>query len=315
MDMIKILGSLIASGALSKGSGGDVLGSLIGSALGGSQSQQTQGGGVLGDILGSVLGGGSSSSNSSAGGLGDLLGAVLGGNTSKPSSNAGGLGDILGSVLGGGSNSSSSAGGLGDILGSLIGGASSQSTSKRANSTASASDLEDLLGVGKGGGLGGSGGLGGLLGGALAKYGQQNNPNVASPSQHDNCDHLPIGTNQAQAVDHATLIIRAMINAAKSDGSIDKTEQNNIINKLGDVTQEEINFIKAEFAAPLDVKSFANSVPRGMEEQIYTISLMAIDLDKSAEAHYLASLVKELNISHKDANKLHANVGAQQIFA
>jgi uncharacterized membrane protein YebE (DUF533 family) len=295
MDLTKVLGSLIASGALSKGSGGNVLGSLIGAALGGSQNQKTQGGGALGDILGSVLGGGQSSGGS-GGGLGDLLGAVLGGG-SKPTSGAGG--------------------GLGDILGSLIGGATSgeqRQTQRRGNSSASASDLEDLLGVGKSGGLGGQGGLGGLLGGALAKYGQQNNPSVPSHT-HDNCDHLPIGMDNRQANDQATLIIRAMINAAKSDGSIDQKEQDNVIAKLGDVTQEEINFVKAEFAAPLDVKAFARSIPRGMEQQIYTVSLMAIDLDQNAEAHYLASLVKELNISHQDANKLHSRVGAPQIFA
>ena len=296
MDLTKVLGSLIASGALSKGSGGDVLGSLVGAALGGSQNQKTQGGGALGDILGSVLGGGQSS-GAGAGGLGDLLGAVLGGG-SKPSSG--------------------STGGLGDILGSLIGGAASKNTQqRRGNSSAPASDLEDLLGVGKNantGGLGGAGGLGGLLGGALAKYGQQNNPNVPSHT-HDNCDHLPIGMDSNQANDQATLIIRAMINAAKSDGSIDQKEQDSIIAKLGDVTQDEINFIKAEFAALLDVSAFARSVPRGMEQQIYTVSLMAIDLDQNTEAHYLASLAKELNISHQVANQLHARVGAAQIFA
>jgi len=291
MDMIKILGSLLSSGALSKGSGGDVLGSLVGAALGGSQNQQTQGGGALGDILGSLIGGGQSSG--SAGGLGDLLGSVLG--ASKSSSGTGGLGDLLGSVLGG----------------STSGGQSSR------RGTASASDLEDLLGVGKNknaGGLGGTGGLGGLLGGALAKYAQQNNPNVPNPS-HEHCDHLPIGVDQREAADHATLMIRAMINAAKSDGTFDKSEQEKVLSKLGDVTQEEIDFVKKEFNTPLDVKGFARSVPRGMEEQIYTVSLMAIDLDQNAEAHYLAELAKELNISHQLANQLHDKFYVPKIFA
>ncbi len=287
MDALKILGSLISSGALSKGSGGDVLGSILGAALGGSQNKQTQGGGALGDILGSLIGGGQSSNG--GGGLGDLLGAVLGGG-SKSSGGAGGLGDLLGSVLGGGKSSQSSS--------------------------SSASDLEDLLGVGKksSGGLGGAGGLGGLLGGALAKYAQQINPNVANPS-HDNCDHLPVETNQREAIDHATLIIRAMINAAKSDGNIDQAEQDKVIAKLGDITQEEANFVRSEFAAPLDVKSFVNSIPRGMEQQIYAVSLMAIDLDKNSEAHYLAELAKGLNIQPAIANNLHERLGAPKIFA
>jgi uncharacterized membrane protein YebE (DUF533 family) len=293
MDLTKVLGSLIASGALSKGSGGDVLGSLVGAALGGSKNQPTQGGGVLGDILGSVLGGGQSSSG------------------------GGGLGDLLGAVLGGGSKSSSSGGGLGDLLGSLIGGATSGGQQPQRRGNASASDLEDLLGVGKSansGGLGGAGGLGGLLGGALAKYGQQVNPNMPNPN-HDSCDHLPMGVDSRQANDQATLVIRAMINAAKSDGTFDKAEQEKVLSKLGDVTQDEIDFVKKEFDTPLNVEGFARSVPRGMEQQIYAVSLMAIDLDQNVEAHYLAQLAQNLNISHQAANQLHDRFGIPKIFA
>jgi len=315
MDMIKILGSLLASGALSKGSGGDVLGSLVGAALGGSQNQQTQGGGALGDILGSIISGGQSS-GSSAGGLGDLLGSLVGGGSQSSGSSAGGLGDLLGSLVGGNQSSGSGAGGLGDLLGSLVGGAApTHQPSSSGRVPTSANDLEDLLGIGKNNsGLGGAGGLGGLLGGALAKYGQHNNPNVTTPS-HDDYSVLPMGTDHRQAVDHATLIIRAMINAAKSDGNIDQSEQDKVIAKLGDVTQEEINFVKKEFAAPLDVQGFARSIPRGMGDQIYAVSLMAIDLDKNSEAQYLADLAQGLGISPQLANQMHDKFGVPKIFA
>ena len=314
MDMIKILGSLLASGALSKGSGGDVLGSLIGATLGGSQNQQTQGGGALGDVLGSLIGA-SQSSSSTGGGLGDILGSLVGAGQSSNGS-TGGLGDILGSLVSGGA-SSNSGGGLGDLLGSLVGGAAPTHQPNTSGRVAtSASDLEDLLGIGNSNnsGLGGAGGLGGLLGGALAKYGQHNNPHVATPS-HDNYDVLPIGTNHKQAVDHATLIIRAMINAAKSDGTIDQAEQEKVIAKLGDVTQEEIDFVKREFAAPLDVQTFVRSVPQGMGEQIYAVSLMAIDLDQNKEAQYLADLAQGLGINTHVANQMHDKFGVPKIFA
>ena len=313
MDLTKILGSLLASGALSKGSGGDVLGSLVGAALGGSQNQQTQGGGALGDILGSLIGAGQSSGGS-AGGLGDILGSLVGGGKSG---GAGGLGDILGSLVGG-SQSSGSAGGLGDILGSLVGGATSTHQPRSSGRTpTSASDLEDLLGIGKShnaGRLGGAGGLGGLLTSAIAKHAQYNNPNVPTPSNGD-YSVLPFGVDKQEAEDHAALMIRAMINAAKSDGSIDQSEQNNIIAKLGDVTQEEIDFVKREFAAPLDVQAFARSIPRGMGEQIYAVSLMAIDLDKNSEAQYLADLAQGLGISTQLANQMHDKFGVPKIFA
>lgn len=315
MDLTKILGSLLASGTLSKGSGGDVLGSLIGAAMGGSQNQQTQGGGAMGDILGEILAGGQSSSNSS-GGLGDILGSLVGG--SKSSSSAGGLGDLLGSLLGSGQSSGGSAGNLGDILGSLVGGSTPTYQPRSSGRTpTSAKDLEDLLGIGKNnnsGRLGGAGGLGGLLTSAIAKHAQQNNPNVPTPS-NDDYSVLPLGVDKQEANNHAELIIRAMINAAKSDGHIDQSEQDKVIAKLGDVTQEEINFVKREFAAPLDVEAFARSIPIGMGEQIYAVSLMAIDLDKNSEAQYLASLAQGLGISTQLANQMHDKFGVPKIFA
>ena len=310
MDLTKILGSLLASGALSKGSGGDVLGSIIGAALGGSQNQQTQGGSILGDILGSIVSGGSGSHSTGAGGLGDILGSLVGGKS-------GGLGDILGSLVGGGSPSSSSKGGLGDILGSLVGGSTpTHQPRSTGHEPSSAKDLEDILGIGKENnrGVGGEGGLGGFISSAIAKHAQYNNPNVPTPS-HDDYSVLPLGVDKDEANKQAELIIRAMINASKSDGSIDQTEQNNIIAKLGDVTQEEIAFVKKEFAAPLDVEAFTRSVPSSMAEQIYTVSLMAIDLDKNTEAQYLANLAKGLNIPTHTANQIHEKLGVPKIFA
>ena len=87
IDAMKILGSLLNSGALSQGSGSNVLGSVLGSVLGGGRAAPASGG--LGDMLGGLLGGGSSS----AGGMADVLGGLLGGGTSG--AGAGGLGALL----------------------------------------------------------------------------------------------------------------------------------------------------------------------------------------------------------------------------
>jgi uncharacterized membrane protein YebE (DUF533 family) len=273
MDAIKILGSLLSSGALTKGSGGgNILGSLVGAALGGSQSQSTHGGGALGDILGSVLGGGSSSQSSGGGGLGDILGSVLGGGNSS-SSGGGGLGDLLGSVLGGGK--SSGGGGLDDLL---------------------------------------KGGLGGLLGGAIAKHAQTVDPDAPTPMP-DDYGMLPSDMEPHKANEQATLLIKAMINAAKSDGSFDKTEQQALLKKLGNVTRDEMEFIQNEFNKPVDVNGFANEVPRGMEHQIYALSLSAIDLDAQSEANYLGQLAQALRISPEEANQIHSQLGAPKIFS
>ena len=52
-----------------------------------------------------------------------------------------------------------------------------------------------------------------------------------------------------------------------------------------------------------------------MEQQVYLMSLMAIDLDSNDEAHYLDQLAKGLNISKEVCNQIHAKVGAPAIYA
>jgi len=107
-----------------------------------------------------------------------------------------------------------------------------------------------------------------------------------------------------------------MVNAAKSDGEIDQQEQQNIVEKLGgDVGAEEAQFIRSEMAAPLDVNGFARSVPRGMEQQVYLISLMAINLDNKAEAVYLDQLAKNMNITEQQSNQLHSELGVPQLYS
>ncbi|KAG1665732.1 hypothetical protein GQR58_019228 [Nymphon striatum] len=297
IDTIKILGSLLGNGGLSKGSGGNVLGNILGSALGGAQNQQTQGGGALGDILGSLIGGGQQSTQ--GGSMADVLGGLLGGGGGRPQQVPGGLG-----------------GGLGDILGSLVGGGQAQQQQRQAPSGGMGDLLGGLLGGGSqnNAGLGGDAGLGGLLSSALTKYAQSQNTEAPNPPA-DRYEHLPQGMDQAVAVDQATLIIRAMINASKSDGSIDREEQEKVIGKLGDVTQAEVDFVRNEFNAPLDVDAFIDSIPRGMEQQIYAVSLMAIDLDTNKEARYLHQLAKGLRIQPELANQIHEQLGAQTIFS
>ena len=105
-----------------------------------------------------------------------------------------------------------------------------------------------------------------------------------------------------------------MINAAKADNQIDEAEQEKIIGKLGDVSQEEADFVRNEFRVPLDVDEFARRIPRGMEQQIYAVSLMAIDLDTNKEAQYLDQLARGLNINPQMANQIHTQVGAPTIL-
>ena len=224
-----------------------------------------------------------------------LLGSLMGNK-----SLASGLGSqLLGGLLGGGQQQQQApaSSGLAGILGGMMGGGGGQQQS------AGSGILGSVLGSVMGGGGGAASGIAGLVGGMLG--GGDDAQEAPAPQQAE----------LQQANDQAVLMIRAMVNAAKSDGRVDQTEQENIISKLGsDVSEAEINFLKQEFAAPLDVAGFARSVPNGLEQQIYALSLTSIDLDTQNEAQYLGQLAQGLNIDANLCNQIHDQVGAPKIF-
>jgi uncharacterized membrane protein YebE (DUF533 family) len=115
--------------------------------------------------------------------------------------------------------------------------------------------------------------------------------------------------------DLARILIQAMVNAAKSDGNVDTTEQEKIVANLGDeVSEDERRFVVSEMKAPLDLDGFIRSVPRGAEMQVYMMSLLGIDLDSRQEAHYLDNLRKGIGMSEEQANAIHQKLGVPTLY-
>jgi len=221
-------------------------------------------------------------------GLEGMMDSILGGGTSGASTQ-GGIGGLL-EQLGGGTQTSGTAGsgGLGDLLGGLAGGASA-------------------------GGLGGIlGGLAGQLGGAAQK--DEGSFGDVLSSQFDNTPE-PAKTPSANQEAAAGLMLSAMIQAAKSDGKFDKAEHGKLMDKLGDVSADERAFVRAELDKPVDVRGLAGAVPQGLEQQVYMMSVLGIDLDSRAEAEYLHSLATEMSLDQKMVNKIHDHLGVTRIYA
>ncbi|MDX2495559.1 MAG: DUF533 domain-containing protein [Desulfuromusa sp.] len=210
------------------------------------------------------------------------VGKMMGGSRSGSSSSSG-LGGLLGGLMGGNSSAGSSAG-LGGLLGSLTG----------KQGGAGLGGLLASLGGGSQSDSGSSGGLGDIFNQAL-----QGKEVTASAEQEK----------------EAEILLRAMINAAKSDGQLDEAEKGKITEHLDGISQEEAQFVQRELSAPLDVKGFINSVPRGMEEQVYLMSLFAINLDSKAEAQYLGQLAEGLNLTKQTCNQIHEKLGAPVIYS
>ncbi len=239
------------------------------------------------DILGQLLGAGqknSGSLNSSSGAkmLEDLLGVGKGGNQSGPGG---------GGVFGGGQTGGGTSGGN-------AGGAIGQQNS----------------GTGSGG-LGTGGGLGDLLGKALKELGRSQAGGQQTPASGSNpFDQTPQQSPNIDQHEQSRIYIRAMIQAGLSDGRIDEQEQQAILQKVGNMDQEAQNFIRSEIAKGSDVNAFIHSVPRGIEEEVYSVSLMAIQLDNRTEAQYLDAVAKGLRISREQSNAIHDKFGVQRLY-
>lgn len=114
--------------------------------------------------------------------------------------------------------------------------------------------------------------------------------------------------------EQAKVLIRAMVSAAKADGQVDADEQNRIVQQLGDSGREAVDFLRTELRRPVDVRELAWSIPYGLEEQAYTVSLIAIELDEQKEAEYLAELCHGLRLDPNRCNEIHRQYGAPTIF-
>lgn len=247
---------------------------------------------------------GGQKSGAAPGGLADMMGDLLGGKTAGAARGTGagqpaggGLGGLLEQLAGGQTQTGTRRptrtqrvpgqnGGLGDLLGGLTGAKTGQS-----------GGIGDLLGGLLGGAAtgGGIGGLGSLLTDAMAGKA------TAPPS--------------AEQEVAAALMLKAMVQAAKSDNKLDGDEKQKLMEAVGDASPQEIKFINDLLAQPVDIEGLAADVPEGLEAQVYLMSLMAIDLDAKAEAQYLHDLATALGMPQDMVNELHDQAGAQRLYS
>ena len=240
-----------------------------------------------------------------AGGLGGLLGGLTGGTTA---SGQGGLSDMLGGLLGGGNTTGGTRrGGLGGLLENLGG-------QRQGGDASTQGGLGDMLG-----GLAGGAAAGGLLGGlgkTVNKAPPKNSESFGAVlnSQFDQSPEQPIEPSQDQEA-VAALMLAAMIQAAKSDGTFDESEQRKLLGHLGEVDEDEAAFIQRRMQAPVDVDALVADTPDGMGPQVYTMSVLAIDLDTQEEAQYLHKLASGYGMTPAQVNEIHAELGVASLYA
>lgn len=241
---------------------------------------------------------------------GGLLDALTGGrDTGRPDpSDRTGMESVMEGVFTGGGTTqqaSRSSGGLGGLLDDL--GTSNTEKSKKVR----LDDLSDAFGQD---GID----MGNALPGDIRQQAQAKRERDGSFGQvlnsqfgNDRAARKEPTLSQEAA---AGLMIKAMIQAAKSDGRFDEDERARILDKLDDATAEERQFVHQALSAPVDAAALARETPPGLEAQIYGMSLLGIDLDTQDEAQHLHKLAEGLGLSRQTVNDIHSRMGVTPLY-
>lgn len=110
------------------------------------------------------------------------------------------------------------------------------------------------------------------------------------------------------------LLIRAMIASANADGVLDETERMRILGQLEGVglTEEEKDFLCAEFDVPWSLQAIAAATTSPtIAAQIFTVSLLAVDIDTQEESNYLEGLRLALGLESIQAQSIARRLGKQ----
>ena len=113
----------------------------------------------------------------------------------------------------------------------------------------------------------------------------------------------------------AVLLIRAMIVASNADGAIDEEERGRILERLQGValTPEEHAFIVHELLSPCDLDGIVNEIKsQETAKQVYTVSLMAIEVDTDAKRQYIKALAQRLCLDDALLEEIHRDLGIER---
>jgi uncharacterized membrane protein YebE (DUF533 family) len=238
----------------------------------------------------------------------DLMKALFGagGARAAPSSLKGN--DLLDKVLNSGMAGGVAGGALSGALTGMLFGKKGKKLKKFSNSALKA---------------GGIAAIGGLAYLAYNRYRQQSATGFAATAQPIGNSGTepalpPPGTDFLPAPEDAVgrnavglALIRAMIAAAKADGHIDAAEQQRIFGQIGrlELTADEKAFLLEELSRPLDIDAIVRlGTSPEIAAEIFTASLLAVDVDTPAERAYLDMLAARLRLEPRLIQQIHATV-------
>jgi len=125
----------------------------------------------------------------------------------------------------------------------------------------------------------------------------------------------PESIDATEAGQDSVLLIRAMIAAANADGLIDKDERDRILKKLetADLSDQEHSFIVKELLSPVGLEDIVAQVKSPeMAKKVYTVSLLAIEVDTDAERTYMITLARRIGLTESGIDDIYRTLGIQK---
>lgn len=219
-----------------------------------------------------------------AGGIRGLQSSLASGQQPSQELDRGGMSGRIGGAT------DARTGGLGNLLGSL--GVSGAADNGEAGSAGQSVPTNTSLGS--------------LLGSLATAFG---NPTNQGGKSTENV----IGSAHPAKDEDAYPVLRAMVQMARADGSIDEDEQNALFEILDDASQSEKDAVNAALREPVDAAALAKDTPHRTREEVYSAALLIGDPNVELERGFLDALASGLDLQQHDLDRLHSALGKPRL--
>jgi uncharacterized membrane protein YebE (DUF533 family) len=145
--------------------------------------------------------------------------------------------------------------------------------------------------------------------------GDLNNPGQEITPAPPGTQFMPEANDQAAHNALGLTLIRAMIAATRSDGRLDAQESQAIFQKIEslELDHETKSLLAHEMGQPTDIDAIVNSATSiEVAAEIYAASLLAIEVDNTAERAYLSMLAMRLQLPQELVKEIKQQVENQK---
>jgi len=111
----------------------------------------------------------------------------------------------------------------------------------------------------------------------------------------------------------AGVVLRAMVQMARADGTIDQAEQAALFDMLADANAAEKALLTDALGEPVDAQMLATDTPAHARKEVYCAALLVGTADTHPEQQFLRTLAHASGFDQTDIDTLHAAMGKDRI--